>query len=57
MFDDDDKEHPAKGVVIAVATAALTALATKLIDWGVDELRERYSPKKPEKPKDPPTGS
>lgn len=50
MKSDDDPPHRAIG--IAVATAALTVFVTKLVEWGVYELRERYSPKKPEK-KDP----
>ncbi len=53
--DDDRKEkHPLHTIGVAVVVAGLTALATKLAEWGVEELRERYSPK-PEKkdPKDP----
>lgn len=51
----DDKEHPLRQVGVAVAIAGLSVLATKLVEWAVDEIRDRVSPKKPEKPKDPPT--
>lgn len=56
-FDDDDDyapppsgDGPYQQVGVAVAIAALTALTTKLVEWGVDELRDRYGtkPKAPE---------
>jgi hypothetical protein len=46
MNDAKDPLHRAIG--IAVATAALTVLATKLVEWGVEELRSHYRPKKPD---------
>jgi len=41
----DDENDDARDLVYAVATAALTALVTGLVSWGVDELRARYGSK------------
>jgi hypothetical protein len=43
------QDPPHRTIGIAVAIAALTVLATKLVEWGVDELRDHVSPKKPTK--------
>lgn len=37
--DDDENPRP---VALVVVTAALTAVATALAEWAVDELRARY---------------
>ncbi len=52
--DDDDEELPppvstGKQIGIAVAIAGLSAVATNLIEWGVDELREAFGRKPPKK--------
>lgn len=43
---DPTPESIGREIGKAVAIAALCAIATKLVDWGVEELRERVSPKK-----------
>lgn len=41
--DDDEKPRsPIVEVIKDVASAGLTAAATGLVEWGIDELRERY---------------
>lgn len=51
MLRADDEESVGVEIAKAVAIAALSVLATKLVEWGVDELRERVSPKKKEEEK------
>lgn len=43
-------EGVGREVAKAVLIAALSALVTKLVEWGVEELRKRVDP--PEKPKE-----
>lgn len=47
---NQDPKNPSRGetIVIAVAIAALSTLASGLVSWGVDELRSRFG----SKPKD-----
>ena len=57
--DDSDWKHDLK---VAILTAGLTALATGLVEWAVDELRDRFGtskpkPGKPEDGKEPPKPS
>lgn len=50
--DDDDIVDPGpkpsfrKEVATAVAIAALSSLFSHLVEWGVDELKERFAKKK-----------
>lgn len=50
-MNDDDK--PIKSwvpyIVGMACTAILSTLGSKLVEWGIDELREKYGTKKPEK--------
>lgn len=46
---DDDQKSWLPYIIGMTATAALSALCTKLVEWGVDELRQKYGAKKPEK--------
>lgn len=50
--DDDDKpgESIRRQIVTAVTIAGLSVLVTKLVEWGVDELRDRYGKKPDPKP-------
>ena len=47
----DDPKPPKVGeqIAIAVAIAALSALASSLVVWGVEELKVRFATKPPEK--------
>ncbi len=49
---DDEQKTWLPYILGMTATAALSALCTKLMEWGVDELREKYGTKKPEKKND-----
>lgn len=46
--DPPPPDSLAREIAKAVFIAALSVFATKLVEWGVDELRERVSPKKKE---------
>lgn len=50
MLKPLDDKSLAREIGVAVAIAGLSALATKIVDWTIDELREKYGTKKPEKP-------
>ena len=53
MFAQDDPKQPSRGeqIGMAVAIAALSALATGLVSWGVEELKHRFG-SKPEEQED-----
>lgn len=46
---DDEQKSWLPYILGMTATAALSALCTKLVEWGIDELREKYGTPKPEK--------
>lgn len=41
MPADDKEPSEARTILIAVATAALTTAATSLVEWAIEELKER----------------
>lgn len=41
IFDDDPPKSDTRAIVVAVVTAALTTLATGLVTWAIDEMKER----------------
>lgn len=43
-WDEDDTRELGK----AVAIAAATALVAKLVEWGIDTIRDRLNPEEPE---------
>lgn len=45
-----DNPGPKEQITVAVAIAALSALATGLITWGVDELRQKFGSKPKNQP-------
>lgn len=53
----EEPAPPPSSIAVAVATAALTTLATALATWAVDELRARYGKaprtEDPHQPKEP----
>jgi hypothetical protein len=51
MFAQDEPKQPSarEQIGIAVAIAALSALTTGLIGWGVDELKKKFGSKTEEK--------
>lgn len=53
MFPQDDKpkENVPRILAIAFATAALSTLGAKIVDWAVEEVKARYGSKKPEEKK------
>lgn len=51
MFASEDDDQPKTWVPYIVgmaATAILSTLGSKLVEWGVDELRSKYGSKKKE---------
>ncbi len=49
MFNaDDDTKSWTPYVVGMVATALLSSLASELVRWGVDELKQKYGTKRTE---------
>lgn len=44
--DDDKSKNWIPYIVGMTATAILSTLGSKLVEWGVDELRDRYGTKK-----------
>lgn len=56
MFAQDDPKQPSRGeqIGMAVAIAALSALATGLVSWGVEELRHRFGTRPKEEKSDVP---
>lgn len=46
---DDKPPKVGEQIAVAVAIAALSALVSGLVTWGVDELRHRFGTKEPEK--------
>jgi len=52
MEDAPPPPSPKEQIVVAVVIAGLSALATGLITWGVDELKQRFGskPKEENKP-------
>ncbi len=49
MFAQDPNPTPRQQIGIAVAIAALSALSTGLIGWGIEELKKKYGSKPEEK--------
>jgi hypothetical protein len=53
MFAQEDKPPPPPklGYIlgIAFATAALSTLGSKLVDWAVEEIKSKYATKPPPK--------
>lgn len=45
---DDDKKTWLPYIIGMTATAILSTLGSKLIEWGVDELRAKYGTQKDE---------
>jgi hypothetical protein len=49
----NDGDKPIKSwtpyIIGMTTTAILSALGTKLVEWGIDELRGKFGTKKPEK--------
>lgn len=41
ILDEDQPKNEARTIAIAVVTAALTSLATGLVGWAIDEMKER----------------
>jgi hypothetical protein len=46
ILDETPPPSEGKKLAYAVATAALTTLATALVTWGIDELKAKYAPKR-----------
>lgn len=46
ILDEDPPKSDARTIVVAVVTAALTTLATGLVTWAIDEMKERRKPGK-----------
>jgi hypothetical protein len=51
MFAQDDPKPPSRReqIGMAVTIAALSALATGLVSWGVEELKHRFGSKEKDK--------
>lgn len=47
-MQEDKGPSPIEQIGLAVAIAALTTLASSLVSWGVDELKEKLGSKKKE---------
>lgn len=51
MIQTDDPPKPPddtrKTIAVAVVTAALTTLVTKLVEWGIEEVKTRMKRKEP----------
>lgn len=47
VFDDPlpPEDDTFREIKVAVLTAVATTLATRLVEWGVDELRKRFRSK------------
>lgn len=52
VSQDDDPKSWKPYIIGMVATAILSTLGSKLVEWGVDELRLKYGSKKKEDPND-----
>lgn len=52
LTTDPPPPSNAQTIAVAVITAALTAAATQIITWGVDEMRARYGTAKRESGED-----
>lgn len=50
--DDDFEPEPDRGngekIAVAVAIAGLSTLVVKLVEWGVEKVREKFEAKKEE---------
>ena len=58
MFAQEDKPppQPKLGYILGVAfaTAALSTLGSKLVDWAVEEIKSKYGTKPPKEEKKAP---